>query len=51
MSLSGTVGDVRNYVEPFFGSGAVLMGRACGARRTETLNDWTGRGQPGVPRA
>ena len=35
-------GDVRNYVEPFFGSGAVLLGRACGARGTETVNDLDG---------
>ena len=35
-------GEVRNYVEPFFGSGAVLLGRACGARGTETVNDLDG---------
>lgn len=31
-------GDVANYVEPFFGSGAVLLGRPH-APRTETAND------------
>ena len=31
-------GDVPNYVEPFFGSGAVLLGRPH-APRTETIND------------
>ncbi len=31
-------GDVPNYVEPFFGSGAVLLGRPHAAR-TETVND------------
>lgn len=35
-------GDVRNYVEPFFGSGAVLLGRPSGARGTETVNDLDG---------
>jgi DNA adenine methylase len=35
-------GDVRNYVEPFFGSGAVLLGRPGGARGTETVNDLDG---------
>jgi site-specific DNA-adenine methylase len=32
-------GDVQNYVEPFFGSGAVLLGRPPGFRGTETVND------------
>jgi len=32
------LGDVRNYVEPFFGSGAVLLGRPTPAR-IETVND------------
>lgn len=31
-------GDVRNYVEPFFGSGAVLLGRP-GDAAIETVND------------
>jgi DNA adenine methylase len=31
-------GDPVNYVEPFFGSGAVLLGRPTPAR-TETVND------------
>ncbi len=31
-------GDVPNYVEPFFGSGAVLLGRPHAAK-TETVND------------
>jgi hypothetical protein len=31
-------GDVRNYVEPFFGSGAVLLGRPH-EPRVETIND------------
>ena len=35
-------GDVRNYVEPFFGSGAVLLGRPGGARGMETVNDLDG---------
>jgi site-specific DNA-adenine methylase len=34
-------GDVPNYVEPFFGSGAVLLGRP-GAPGTETVNDLDG---------
>ena len=34
-------GDVPNYVEPFFGSGAVLLGRPTEAR-TETVNDIDG---------
>ena len=34
-------GDVPNYVEPFFGSGAVLLGRP-GEPRTETINDLDG---------
>jgi hypothetical protein len=32
-------GNVRNYVEPFFGSGAVLLGAPWPAERTETIND------------
>lgn len=32
-------GDVPNYVEPFFGSGAVLLGRPGGAGKIETIND------------
>ena len=35
-------GDVRNYVEPFFGSGAVLLGRPEGNTGTETVNDLDG---------
>jgi hypothetical protein len=35
-------GVVRNYVEPFFGSGAVLFGRPGGAMGTETINDLDG---------
>lgn len=34
-------GDVANYVEPFFGSGAVLLGRPT-APRIETVNDLDG---------
>jgi DNA adenine methylase len=34
-------GDVKNYVEPFFGSGAVLLGRPS-PRGTETVNDLDG---------
>jgi len=34
-------GDVPNYVEPFFGSGAVLLGRPT-SPRTETVNDLDG---------
>lgn len=37
------LGDVDSYVEPFFGSGAVLLNRphdmTVGRRRTETIND------------
>jgi len=33
------LGDVRNYVEPFFGSGAVLLARPRPFRGTETVND------------
>lgn len=32
-------GDLPNYVEPFFGSGAVLLGRPGGAGKIETIND------------
>lgn len=35
-------GDVRNYVEPFFGSGAVLLGRPSPRAGTETVNDLDG---------
>lgn len=35
-------GDVNNYVEPFFGSGAVLFLRPGGAGHTETVNDADG---------
>jgi DNA adenine methylase len=36
-------GDVPNYVEPFFGSGAVLLGRPSGHRaKIETVNDLDG---------
>lgn len=35
-------GDVRNYVEPFFGSGAVLLGRPEPFSGTETVNDGDG---------
>ena len=31
--------NVPGYVEPFFGSGATLLGRPGGAGRTETVND------------
>jgi hypothetical protein len=31
--------DVKNYVEPFFGSGAVLLNRPGGPGHTETVND------------
>ena len=33
------LGDVTNYVEPFFGSGAVLLARPDGAGKVETIND------------
>jgi len=40
------LGDVDNYVEPFFGSGAVLLGRPHdldgNSRRAETINDADG---------
>jgi DNA adenine methylase len=35
-------GEVRNYVEPFFGSGAVLLGRPAPFEGTETVNDING---------
>jgi len=35
-------GEVKNYVEPFFGSGAVLLGRPGGAGPVETVNDKDG---------
>ena len=36
-------GDVENYVEPFFGSGAVLLGRPANhAAKIETVNDLDG---------
>ena len=35
-------GDVTNYVEPFFGSGAVLLARPGGWTGTETANDMDG---------
>jgi len=35
-------GDVRNYVEPFFGSGAVLLGRPLPFAGVETVNDKDG---------
>ena len=35
------LGDVANYVEPFFGSGAMLLGRPHEAR-IETVNDKDG---------
>ena len=35
-------GPVQNYVEPFFGSGAVLLGRPRGASGIETVNDKDG---------
>ena len=34
--------DVNNYVEPFFGSGAVLLARPGGAGKIETANDLDG---------
>lgn len=34
--------DVVNYVEPFFGSGAMLLGRPGGAGKIETVNDLDG---------
>ena len=34
-------GDVQNYVEPFFGSGAMLLGAPDG-KRVETVNDFDG---------
>ena len=35
-------GDIRNYVEPFFGSGAVLLGRPTPFDGIETVNDIDG---------
>ena len=35
-------GDVRNFVEPFFGSGAMLLARPQPFRGTETVNDLDG---------
>lgn len=35
-------GDVRNYVEPFFGSGATLLLRPQPFSGTETVNDLDG---------
>lgn len=35
-------GSVANYVEPFFGSGAVLLGRPTPIRGAETINDLDG---------
>jgi DNA adenine methylase len=35
-------GEVRNYIEPFFGSGAVLFRRPGGAQGVETVNDADG---------
>lgn len=36
------LGSPPNYVEPFFGSGAVLLSRPGGAGKTETVNDADG---------
>jgi hypothetical protein len=36
------LGDCRNYVEPFFGSGAVLLNRPTPFDGCETVNDWDG---------
>lgn len=36
------LGDVDHYIEPFFGSGAVLLNRPHSGRRTETVNDKDG---------
>ncbi len=38
----GRFGDVKNYVEPFFGSGAVLLNRPEGFSGPETVNDLDG---------
>jgi DNA adenine methylase len=35
-------GQVRNYVEPFCGSAAVLLARPPGFSGSETINDWDG---------
>jgi hypothetical protein len=35
-------GNVKNYVEPFFGSGAVLLARPCPFDGVETINDADG---------
>ena len=35
-------GTVKNYVEPFFGSGAMLLSRPDGWVGTETVNDADG---------
>lgn len=36
------LGNPPNYIEPFFGSGAVLLGRPNGAGKIETVNDIDG---------
>jgi len=36
------LGDPKHYIEPFFGSGAVLLARPIRDRRTETVNDKDG---------
>ncbi len=38
----GRFGQVRNYVEPFFGSGAILLSRPLPFTGTETVNDLNG---------
>jgi DNA adenine methylase len=38
----GRFGDVRNYIEPFFGSGAVLLNRPQPFEGVETINDADG---------
>ena len=35
-------GEIKSYVEPFFGSGAVLLGRPAPWEGTETVNDLDG---------
>lgn len=45
-SVAGEVwkrfGDVKMYVEPFFGSGAVLLGRPGTGHKNEIVNDYDG---------
>ena len=42
LAVWGRFGDVHNYVEPFFGSGAVLLARPTPFSGAETVNDLDG---------